>query len=60
MTKPIEGAKSGGATGFLKGVGKGFIGLVARPTGEVVDFASSSFDLIKRYDSSVYNSKIIS
>lgn len=48
MTKPIEGAKDSGATGLLKGLGKGFIGLVARPAGGVVDFASSSFDLIKR------------
>ncbi|CAF3681386.1 unnamed protein product [Rotaria sordida] len=48
VTKPIEGAKDGGASGFFKGLGKGFIGVVARPTGGVVDFASSSFDLIKR------------
>ncbi|CAF4927660.1 unnamed protein product, partial [Rotaria socialis] len=34
--------------GFAKGLGKGFIGLVARPTGGVVDFASTSLDIIKR------------
>ncbi|CAF3667366.1 unnamed protein product [Rotaria sp. Silwood1] len=48
VTKPIEGAKDSGASGFFKGLGKGVIGLVARPTGGVVDFASSSFDRIKR------------
>ena len=48
MTKPIAGAKQGGAGGFVKGLGKGFIGLVTRPTGGLVDFASSSLDLIKR------------
>lgn len=27
--KPIEGAESGGALGFFKGVGQGFVGCVA-------------------------------
>ena len=27
--KPIEGAESGGALGFFKGVGKGLVGFVA-------------------------------
>ncbi|CAF4595936.1 unnamed protein product, partial [Rotaria sp. Silwood2] len=48
VTKPIRGAKHGGATGFFKGLGQGAVGLVARPTGGVVDFASTSLDLIKR------------
>lgn len=48
VTKPLAGAKKGGAAGFVKGLGKGFIGLVARPTGGIVDFASSSLDLVKR------------
>ncbi|CAF0895845.1 unnamed protein product [Rotaria sp. Silwood1] len=48
VTKPIRGAKHGGATGFFKGLGQGVVGLVARPTGGVVDFASTSLDLIKR------------
>ncbi|CAF1542330.1 unnamed protein product [Adineta steineri] len=48
VIKPVSGAKEGGASGFVKGLGKGFIGLVTKPTGGVVDFASTSLDLIKR------------
>jgi vacuolar protein sorting-associated protein 13A/C len=48
VTKPISGAKKGGASGFVKGLGKGFLGLVTRPTGGIVDFASTSMDLVKR------------
>ena len=50
VTKPVSGAKHGGASGFVKGLGKGFLGLVTRPTGGIVDFASTSLDLIKRYE----------
>ena len=32
--KPIEGAKQEGVGGFFKGMGKGVVGLVARPTGK--------------------------
>uniref|UniRef100_S4RDN5 Intermembrane lipid transfer protein VPS13-like C-terminal domain-containing protein n=1 Tax=Petromyzon marinus TaxID=7757 RepID=S4RDN5_PETMA len=49
ITKPIEGARSGGATGFLKGVGKGLVGVVARPAGGVIDMASSTMEGIKRW-----------
>jgi vacuolar protein sorting-associated protein 13A/C len=49
VTKPVSGAKHGGASGFVKGLGKGFLGLVTRPTGGIVDFASTSLDIIKRY-----------
>ncbi|CAF3586652.1 unnamed protein product [Adineta steineri] len=48
ITKPLEGAKSGGTVGFFKGLGKGAIGLVARPAGGMVDFASTSLDVVKR------------
>ena len=37
-----------GVGGFFKGVGKGVVGLVARPTGGLVDFASGTFDSVKR------------
>ena len=30
------------------GVGKGVAGLVTRPTGGIVDFASGTFDTVKR------------
>lgn len=48
FTKPITGAKSEGVEGFFKGLGKGAVGLVARPTAGLVDFASGSFDAVKR------------
>ncbi|XP_063619785.1 intermembrane lipid transfer protein Vps13 [Cydia splendana] len=48
FTKPIEGARSEGVEGFFKGLGRGAVGLVARPTAGVVDFASGSFDAVKR------------
>uniref|UniRef100_F6PPD5 Vacuolar protein sorting 13 homolog A n=1 Tax=Monodelphis domestica TaxID=13616 RepID=F6PPD5_MONDO len=37
-----------GAAGFFKGVGKGLVGAVARPTGGIIDMASSTFQGIKR------------
>ncbi|XP_021940255.1 vacuolar protein sorting-associated protein 13 isoform X3 [Zootermopsis nevadensis] len=46
--KPISGAKQEGVEGFFKGVGKGVMGLVTRPTAGVIDFASGSFDAVKR------------
>lgn len=48
VTKPVAGAKEEGISGFFKGVGKGLIGAVARPAAGVVDFASGSFDAVKR------------
>ncbi|XP_029283566.1 vacuolar protein sorting-associated protein 13C [Cottoperca gobio] len=48
VTKPVEGAKKGGAAGFFKGIGKGLVGVVARPTGGIVDMASSTFHGIQR------------
>ncbi|KAI1201596.1 hypothetical protein F5X97DRAFT_25784 [Nemania serpens] len=38
--KPLEGAEQEGAVGFLKGVGKGFIGLATKPAVGVFDLAS--------------------
>ncbi|CAG9865247.1 unnamed protein product [Phyllotreta striolata] len=48
FTKPVEGAKESGVEGFFKGLGKGAVGLVTRPVAGVVDFASESFDVVKR------------
>ena len=33
---------------MLQGVGKGVVGLVARPAGGIIDFASGTFDSVKR------------
>ncbi|KAJ8307900.1 hypothetical protein KUTeg_014547 [Tegillarca granosa] len=48
VRKPVEGAKKEGVEGFFKGVGKGLVGVVTRPTSGVIDFASSSFEGIRR------------
>ncbi|KAI1151480.1 hypothetical protein F4825DRAFT_422633 [Nemania diffusa] len=39
--KPLEGAEQEGAVGFLKGVGKGFIGLATKPAVGIFDLASN-------------------
>jgi vacuolar protein sorting-associated protein 13A/C len=54
ILKPISGAKQEGVEGFFKGVGKGVMGLVTRPTAGVIDFASGSFDAVKRYALSAF------
>jgi len=41
VMKPIEGAESGGAVGFFKGVGKGLVGAVTKPVIGVFDLASN-------------------
>ncbi|MEQ2165498.1 hypothetical protein GOODEAATRI_017447 [Goodea atripinnis] len=43
-----ERAKKEGAAGFFKGIGKGLVGVVARPTGSIVDMASTTFQGIQR------------
>ncbi|XP_013171259.1 PREDICTED: vacuolar protein sorting-associated protein 13A isoform X1 [Papilio xuthus] len=48
FTKPFEGARDHGVEGFFRGLGMGAVGLVARPTAGVVDFASGSLDAVKR------------
>ncbi|XP_075454841.1 intermembrane lipid transfer protein VPS13A isoform X2 [Ascaphus truei] len=47
VTKPIKGAQKGGVSGFFKGVGKGLVGAVTRPTGGIIDMASSTFQGIQ-------------
>lgn len=42
------GAQKEGAAGFFKGVGKGLVGAITRPTGGIIDMASSTFQGIKR------------
>lgn len=39
---------SEGVQGFFKGLGKGAVGLVTRPATGIVDFASGTFDSVKR------------
>lgn len=48
FTKPITGAKEDGVEGFVKGLGKGAVGLITKPTSGVIDFASGTFDSVRR------------
>ena len=48
VTKPIDEVKHRGVPGIFTGLGKGLVGVVAKPTGAMVDFASTSLDVIKR------------
>ena len=47
LLRLCTGAKKSGAKGFFKGVGKGLVGVVAKPVSGVVDFASSTLEGIK-------------
>ena len=42
------GAMKGGFLGFLKGTGKGVIGLVLRPTGGLIDFTSTTLSVVQK------------
>jgi vacuolar protein sorting-associated protein 13A/C len=44
----MEGAKQEGAVGFIKGIGRGLVGIVVRPTTGVVDFATGSIEAVRR------------
>lgn len=48
FTKPVEGAKSGGFGGFFKGIGKGAVGLVAKPVGGAIDLVSKTTSGLER------------
>lgn len=45
--QPFQGAKAGGAKGFLKGLGKGIVGLVVKPVSGVLDAASTAAEGLK-------------
>jgi vacuolar protein sorting-associated protein 13A/C len=42
FTTPVKEAKKGGIGGFFKGIGKGAVGLVAKPAESVVDLVSKT------------------
>jgi hypothetical protein len=44
VTKPVEGARDEGLSGFLTGIGKGFAGLVLQPVSGAVDLASKAVE----------------
>jgi vacuolar protein sorting-associated protein 13A/C len=45
--QPWEGAKREGGIGFIKGVGKGFLGVVAKPVGGVLDLTTSALESVR-------------
>eukprot|EP01012_Entosiphon_sulcatum_P033873 TRINITY_DN428_c0_g1_i2.p1 TRINITY_DN428_c0_g1~~TRINITY_DN428_c0_g1_i2.p1 ORF type:complete len:2501 (+),score=328.37 TRINITY_DN428_c0_g1_i2:171-7673(+) len=42
VMRPMEGAREGGALGFMKGAGKGVVGLVVKPVTGLVDLAAKA------------------
>lgn len=48
VMNPVTGAQLEGLEGFFKGIGKGLLGLITKPTGGVVDMFSIAFDGIRR------------
>eukprot|EP00051_Salpingoeca_urceolata_P024411 m.428631 g.428631 ORF g.428631 m.428631 type:complete len:3311 (+) comp20233_c0_seq24:244-10176(+) len=43
---PLQGAQEGGALGFFKGLGKGVVGVVAKPVGGIIDMTTSTLDIV--------------
>ncbi|KAG8963047.1 hypothetical protein FRC03_003482 [Tulasnella sp. 419] len=41
VMKPLEGAETGGAVGFFKGIGKGLVGAITKPAVGVFDLAAN-------------------
>ena len=48
VAQPIKGAEKEGLLGFLKGTGKGVLGLVLRPAGGLIDFTSATLSAVQR------------
>lgn len=48
FSKPVIGAMEEGVGGFFKGLGKGMVGLVTRPTAGVVDLATGTLSTVKK------------
>lgn len=42
VSDPLKGARSGGTEGFFRGVGKGLLGVVAKPAAGAAGFASQT------------------
>jgi len=53
VTKPVEGARSSGLSGFIGGVGRGVAGLVLQPVSGAVDLASKAVEGVNASKSSV-------
>ena len=47
FTKPLEGAKKGGAIGFLKGLGKGIAGIITKPLAGTFDMITATTDAVR-------------
>ena len=49
VVKPITGAATEGFEGFLKGLGRGAVSVLVKPTLGVVDLAKYTMEGIRRY-----------
>ena len=48
VTSPIHGAQEDGIKGFFKGIGKGLMGLIAKPLGGTIDAITLVLEGIER------------
>uniref|UniRef100_A0A6B2L199 Intermembrane lipid transfer protein VPS13-like C-terminal domain-containing protein n=1 Tax=Arcella intermedia TaxID=1963864 RepID=A0A6B2L199_9EUKA len=58
VVEPIKGAVEEGGIGFVKGVGKGLINVVVKPTVGVLDFASRTTEGIKNTPDAIFLDKV--
>ena len=48
VAQPVKGAQKEGFLGFLRGTGKGVLGLVLRPTGGLIDLTSATLFAVQK------------
>ena len=48
VAQPVRGVAQEGAVGLVKGIGKGLIGVVARPLGGGVDLLTATFGSLQK------------
>jgi len=53
VVEPVKSAREDGAVGFIRGVGKGLVGVVAKPMAGVVDFAGKTAEGIMNTPGSI-------
>ncbi|KAK9815130.1 hypothetical protein WJX73_008307 [Symbiochloris irregularis] len=56
VSKPMQGAQSGGAMGFVRGLGQGIVGVAADPMSGMLDFMSSAFEGVDAWSAALIRS----
>lgn len=55
VTQPIRGIQEEGAIGFVKGVGKGIIGIPLKPVGGIIDMATRTVEGISNSSTTIFS-----